>query len=95
MPRETRLFFRREPEMNDSLTKEEKESPVSALVHIRDSNAPQIVEGGCYHGSSPLRAPSYESRPNYKPIPRRWVAVLILVLMAILALVLWRRFSRQ
>ena len=74
----------------------EGESSVKA-VDIPFSNSPQIVEGGCYHGS-PLpepRPPNFKSSQNLKPASRLWVVVAVIGLIVMISFALSRHFSRR
>jgi hypothetical protein len=48
---------------------------------MMESNGKQIIEGGCYQ-PSPFKEPQFS---------RRWLAVIVVVLLAVLAFVLFRR----
>jgi hypothetical protein len=72
----------------------EGESSVNA-VDIPFSNASQIVEGGCYDGPSSWESAKFKSPANLQPEPRRWIAIAALVLVVIVAISVWRFFSRK
>jgi hypothetical protein len=55
----------------------------------------QIIEGGCHDPSPELGPRRFRAPTNARRSSRRWVAVIIFVVLVILGFFIWRRFSRN
>jgi hypothetical protein len=78
------------------MSKEEIVHPeqVSAVVVRDEFHSAHIIEGGCYQGSRPLRSSRFKSQANSTPHSRGWIGIILLVLAAIVAFVLLKRFEK-